>query len=164
MTDREKDLFAKTAGEIEDLRADFSRDKKKFTEAVETIFLKARKKEDVEKVLELVSLLRNEIGEIAPFLSAAINPFLTLMIRNHYYKQVSEHTGLFESCANISVYRLLEDLIGRKEPFRFLTTLEVFRIKKLALFLAKKFHKADVAYRLELELEKEDLEWRDSVD
>lgn len=150
--------------DIDGLRADYARDKKVFSETVEKYFQQVRKKEDVEPVLEFISALKCEIGEIAPFLSSSINPVFTLMIRNHYYKQIAEHADLFETCANITVYRLLEDLVGRKEPFRFLTQVEVYRLKKLALFLAKKFRKNDVAYRLELELEKEDLEWRDSVE
>lgn len=164
MASNEKKPSGIKAFDIEALRGEFALDKNKFTETVENILLQVRKKEDIESVLELFTGLKNEIGDISPFLSSAINPVLTLMIKNHYYKQISEHAGLFELCANITVYRLLEDLINQKNHIRFLTTFEVYRIKKMLVFLAKKFQKDDVAYRLELELEKEDLNWRDTVD
>ena len=150
--------------DFEALRAEYALDRNRFTESMERILGQTKKKDDIEEILELFTALKREIADIAPFLTQVINPVFTLMIKNHYYKQIAEQSALLELCANITVYKLLEDLTAQKNTLRFLTTFEVYQIRKMVMALARKFQQDDVAYRLELELEKEDLNWRDTVD
>lgn len=156
MNDREEFLVS--------LKGLFEKDRVRFTDLVERELSGVRKKSDLDGVLELLSVLKREIPEIAPLIAPSIHPVLVMLIKNHYYREIAEHAGIFEACANISIFRQLEELVSRGKGIRFLTPVENYRIKKLALNLAEKFRADDVVYRLELELQKEDLEWRDDVE
>jgi hypothetical protein len=156
MTDREISIMA--------LRELYVKDRVLFTDRMDKELGLIKKKEDLESVLELFSELKKELVEISPFLSSTIQPVFLLLIKNHYYKQISENAELFEACANITVCRMMDELVANNKNIRFLTQVENYRLKRLTLTLAEKFKENDIAFRLELELQKEDMEWRDSVE
>lgn len=122
-----------------------------------------KKKEDIDKFLYLFENLKNEIMDVSPFLSVNINRIFGLMIRNNYFKQVAEYSYLLESCANIKSLDLLNECIVSKNMVKFLTNVEIYRIKKLVFELSNKYKRNDIAYKIQVDLEKEDLNWVDMI-
>jgi hypothetical protein len=122
-----------------------------------------KKKEDIDKFLFLFNHLKNELIDISPFLSSNINRIFGLMIKNNYFKQVAEYSYLLESCANIKTLELLDEFILSKNMIKFLSNVEIYKIKKLVFDLSNKFKRSDIAIKIQVELEKEDLNWIDTL-
>jgi hypothetical protein len=160
----ENNIFCMRAEDFQELKRHYHLDNKNFVNLINNYLSIIKKKEDIEGFSFLFENLKNEIVDVSPFLASNINKIFIIMIKNKYYKQIAQYSFLLESCANIKVLELLNEFVKNKGIGKFLTSVEVYRIKKLVFELSNKFKKNDVAYKIQLELEKEDLKWLDDIE
>ncbi len=157
-------LFSLREKDFQDLKDWAARDPKAFTLWIEALFRTIKKKEDLDKLFFLYPALKSELIEISPLVAEPLNAMILLMIRNHFYKQLVTHRELLSACANPVSFRMLSDLVGQKQTLKFLEPVEIYQLKKLVLELSEKYKAEDVAISIRLELEKEDLTWRDRAE
>lgn len=105
-----------------------------------------------------------EVKDISPFVSSNINKVFIMMIKNNYYKQIAEYCDILDACANIKVLDLLNSFTKGQKMGKFLTNVEIYKLKKLVFDLSKKYKKDDIAYQIAIELEKEDNEWLENIE
>lgn len=160
----ENDIMNLQNSDFHELKKLFHIDNKGFVTFVNKYLSRLKKKEDIDKFCFFFNGLKNEILDVSPFLSININKIFVIMIKNNFYKQVAEYSFLLENCANIKTLQLLDEFIKNKIVSKYLTTVEIYRIKKLVFELSNKFKKNDIAYKIQLELENEDLHWLDDID
>ena len=160
----ENNVFSLKTDDFQELKRFYCMDNKEFVNLINNFLIMVKKKEDIESFSFLFDNLKNEIVDISPFLASNINKIFLIMIKNKYYKQIAQYSFLLERCANIRVLDMLNEFIKNKGIGKFLTTVEVYKIKKLVFELSGKFKKNDVAYKIQLELEKEDLKWLDDIE
>jgi hypothetical protein len=158
------DIFALTADDVIELRHYFTMENKDFIKLIDNIIAGYKKKEDIENFLCLLEYLHYEINEISPFISGNINKLFIMMIKNNYYKQIALYCDIFESSGNIKVLELLNNFVNSQKMGKFLSNMEIYKIKKLVLELSTKYKKDDIVYQIAVELEKSDSEWLDSID
>ncbi|GEM_PF-2803208 len=158
------DIFALTADDVIELRHYFAMENKGFIKLMDNIIAGYKKKEDIENFLCLLEYLHNEINEISPFISGNINKLFIMLIKNNYYKQIAQYSDIFESSGNIKVLELLNNFVSSQKMGKFLSNMEIYKIKKLVLELSTKYKKDDIVYQIAVELEKSDSEWLDSID
>lgn len=145
--------------DFQELKRFYMHNNKAFIQLINKIISKYNKREDLDGFLHLVDYLSVEIEDIAPFLSKAINKIFILMLKNNYYKQIAQYSNIVGACASIRVLELLNNFVKGKAANKFLTSVETYKIKKLVYELLTKYKNEDVAHRIQLELEKEDLGW-----
>lgn len=160
----ENNLLNLTIEDFLELKRYYNQDNKDFVKIIDHSFSKIKKREDLEIFLYVFEHLKAEIIDVSPFLAANINKIFVLLIKNNYYKQIAEYSFLLENCANIKILQLLNDFIKEKSTAKFLSTMEIYKIKKLVFDLSNKFKKNDIVYKIQVELENEDLNWLDNID
>jgi hypothetical protein len=152
-----------TLEEIQEVKSVYQQDNKFFIRWMEELLSKIKKKEDIEKFIFYISQLKSEFLEIAPFLSRQLNRIFVLMLKNNSYRAVAESVSLLESCANVRILEILDEFTKNKSALKFLSSVEIYKLKKITYQLAQKFEKTDIAYQIQLELENEDLKWIDHL-
>lgn len=157
-------IFELKSEDFKELKHYFITENKSFIKLVDTIFNDYKKREDVDKFLYFLMLMHPEVKDISPFVSFNINKVFVMMIKNNYYKQIAEFCDILEACANIKVLDLLNAFTKSQKMGKFLTNVEIYKLKKLVFDLSKKYKKDDIAYQIEVELEKVDNEWIESVE
>lgn len=160
----ENQIFEMKIDEFQTYKHFFKNDNKGFVNYMNHyLSTSIKKKEDLDKFLYLIENLKNELMDVSPFLSININRIFALMIRNNYFKQVAEYSYLLECCANIKTLDLLNECVMSKNMVKFLSNVEIYRIKKLVFELSNKYKRNDIAYKIQVDLEKEDLNWVDTI-
>lgn len=150
--------------DFQELKRFYSCENKNFVKVMDKVFGEYKKKEDIEKFLFLLLYLKDEIKDISPFLSGNINRLFVLMIKNNYFKQIAQYSDILESCANIKVLELLNDFTKSRNMGKFLTNVEIYKLKKLVFDLSNKYKKDEIAYQIEVALEKNDSEWLENIE
>ena len=163
-TKAEDSLLEFTMDDFLELKRFYNQDNKNFVKFIDRCLSSVRKKEDLEGFLYFFENIKTEIIDVSPFLAANINKIVVLLIKNNYYKQIAEYSFLLENCANIKILQMLNDFIKGKSASKFLTTMEQYKIKKLVFDLTNKFKNNDVVYKIDVELENEDLNWMDNIE
>lgn len=160
----DNDLFDLKAEDFQELKKFYHQDNKNFVHFLNKNLLKIKNKEDIEKFSYIFDNLKNEIVDVSPFLSANINRIFGIMIKNNFYKQIAEYSFLLGNCANIKTLELLNEFIKSKNINKYLSTVEIYKIKKLVFDLSNKYKRNDIVYKIDLELEKEDIKWLDNIE
>jgi hypothetical protein len=160
----EINVFDMMADDFQELKRFYHHDKKSFVKLVDDYIIKIKKKEDIDRFLYFFEGLKNEIAEVAPFLVNNINKIFVLLIKNNYYKQIAEYSFILDNCANVKVLQLLDDFVRGKNAFKLLTSMEIYKIKKLIFTLSNKFKRDDIAYKIQVELENTDMNWLDHIE
>jgi len=150
--------------DFQELKRFYIHNNKGFIQMINRMVSKYNQKEDIDSFLYLLDYLSVEIEDVAPFLSKAINKIFILMIKNNYYKQIAQYSNILGACANIKVLELLNNFVKGKQASKFLTSVETYKIKKLVYELLSKYKKEDIAHKILLEPEKEDLNWIEQIE
>ncbi|MGA2143297.1 MAG: hypothetical protein ABSG94_12905 [Brevinematales bacterium] len=150
--------------DLKELKKYFIMDNKGFIKLIDSILGEYKKKDDIENFLYLLNFMHNEFKEISPFVSGNINKVFIIMLKNNNYKQIAQNCDILESCANVRVLELLQAFTAGQKMGKFLTNVEIYKIKKLVLDLSKKYKKDDIVYQIDVDLEKPDNEWLDSIE
>jgi hypothetical protein len=151
-------------GDLQELKNRFISDNKGFIKRIDDILIEFKKKEDIDNFLILLNFMHDELKEISPFVSGNINKVFIIMLKNNKYKQIAQNCDILESCANIRVLDILIAFTASQKMGKFLTNVEIYKIKKLVLDLSNKYKKDDIVYQIDVDLEKPDKEWLDGID
>ncbi len=157
-------IFEVSPEDFKELKHYFNTENKSFIKLVDRIISEYKKKEDIDKFLYLLGYMHAEVKDISPFVSSNINKVFIMMIKNNYYKQIAEYCDILDACANIKVLDLLNSFTKGQKMGKFLTNVEIYKLKKLVFDLSKKYKKDDIAYQIAIELEKEDNEWLENIE
>ncbi len=157
-------IFDMRIEDFQELKRFYSCENKSFMKIMDKAIGEFKKKEDIEKILFLLLYLKDEIKDISPFLSNNINRIFSLMIKNNYFKQIAQYSDILEACANIKVLELLNEFTKSRNMGKFLTNVEIYKLKKLVFDLSNKYKKDDVAYQIEIALENQDSEWLENIE
>jgi len=149
---------------IEELKNIFKKDSRLFIQNINKNLSFIKAKEDIEDFCLFVENLKEEIEDVSPFLSEQINRIFCLMIKKHFYKEVANYISLIEKCVNFETITLLKAMITNKNIEKFITTLDIYRIKKLIFEVSKKKKNTEnIFLKIKLEPEQPILEWLDII-
>ncbi len=153
-----------TIEDFQEMKHYYSTENKNFIKLIDRIVGEYKKKENIPEFLYLMEFLHSEIKDISPFISNNINKVFVLMIKNNHYKQIAQYCDVLDVCANIKVLDLLNVFTRGQKMGKFLTNVEIYKLKKLVFDLSNKYKRNDIAYQIEIDLEKQDSEWLENIE
>lgn len=150
-----------TQNEIELVKKTAKTNNAYFVETIDSVLCLVKKKEDVDGFITLMELFHKEILSVTHFLTGNINRITLLLLKNHFYNQIVLLIPFLEICGNIKTLESLADKISDLKISKYLTSMEIYQIRKLVFEMSRKLKQSDITYKIEVELQKEDLDWRD---
>jgi hypothetical protein len=122
-------------------------------------------KDEILKFSRLFDNLEEEITDISPFIAKELNKLFIIAIENNLFNPLAKYSVLIENCGNPRFLDELKRLITRPDLDKFLSTLEVYKLKKAIYELSVKFNKKDrLVYRIEAEIADTDDVWVEDID
>ena len=152
--------------DTEEIRSLYKSGNKEFIELMNSIFTQIKAKKDVDYFIYIFTHLSEEIVDVSPFLAANINRILKMMMDYGYYKKIAEYDKLIIECGNMTFLTLMKEyLTTRRDLDKYLSSLEIYKIKKTIFVLSEKYNQKDeITYKIQMELASIDMEWRDNID
>ncbi len=150
--------------DIANLRNIYKKDTITFIKTINKKLSLIKTGRDFKSFCILADSLLGELSDISPFISDVVNKIFCLMIKNHLYREVVKYISIIEKCVNYETLNLLKEMISNKKVEKFITTIDVYNVKKLIFnVFQKKKENDNVLIKAHLELEMPELEWIDII-
>ncbi len=146
--------------EILNLKSLFKKDSKMFIQKIKDYLFYLRREKDINNFSILLENLKEEITDIAPFISENLNFMFSLMIKKHYYKEVVKYIEIIEKSVNFETMELLKNMIKIPHIMRYIQSVDVYRIKKIIFEASNRKRGNDnILLKSSLEIESPEIEW-----
>lgn len=148
-----------------ELKKMFQVQNKRFIDLLKKILAEIKNKEQLPAFFFLMEHLKDEMTDISPFLSHHLNRLFRMMLDFRYYKKIAGLDFLLLQCGNLTTLRLLKQLIVARDIEKFITGLEIYKLKKVIFELSGKFDKKDeITYKIQMEIAAEDTRWLENME
>ena len=127
--------------EIKEIKKIYQYHAKKFIQIINNINSKIKSISETKQFFFLLDTFKDEIVDVSPFLSKFINRIFNIIYKNNQYKTIAQYSYILEYCGNVKMIDILNDIIKNKSINKFLDTMEIYKIKKIFLFMTHYFGK-----------------------